>query len=163
MQAIPWPINGSRGFILTIWTPFLWNLTSKIYIYIYSLLQPSFYTWDQCLFSANMLVAKQLGKHASVYFVFGLLHIYFFILFMPWCYWKKFCSHVGYSHNHTCMLSHVHACRHKSAHWYICVCVWTTNMHNYIYTCLCEENLSFRPHRWTWKFWMPWIPKWNAK
>ena len=34
------------------------------------------------LFSANMLVAKQLGKHASINFIFGILHIYVFFFFV---------------------------------------------------------------------------------
>ena len=49
------------------------------------------------LFSANMLVTKQLGKHAKIYFIFWYFCIYillflflfiFFFWFMPCWYWK---------------------------------------------------------------------------
>ena len=82
-----------------------------------------------------MLVAKQVGKHASVYFIFGIFaHICFFCFcFNHLCHdavRKNIFVHIlGYLHNHTCMLSHV--------------------MHNYVCTYLREKNLNFRPHRWT--------------
>ena len=56
-----------------------------------------------------------------LFLVFCIYMFFFFFVIYAMVLLEKFCSHVGYSHNHTCMLSHVHTHRHKSAHSYMCV------------------------------------------
>ena len=86
-----------------------------------------------------MLVAKQVGKQASVYFIFGIFaHICFFvfIIYAMMLLGKIFlftCLGI-------CIITL--ACFHMS-----CIIMFTY---------LREKNLNFRPHRWTWECWMLW-------
>ena len=74
------------------------------------------------LFSANMLVAKQLGKHASINFIFGILHIYVFFFFFLLFIGKNFVHTLGI---HIILLACFHMYIHIGirVHIHICVCV----------------------------------------
>ena len=71
-----------------------------------------------------MLVAKQLGKHASINFIFGILHIYVFFFFCYLCHGvigKNFVHTLGI---HIIILACFHMYIHIGirVHIHICVC-----------------------------------------
>ena len=116
-------------------------------------------------FPANTLVAKQLEKHASIYFILVLLHICFFFCFCHLCH-----DDVGKYFLFTCLGNYVDmsilACFHMYIHVgtkvciHICVCVCARVHVCELHTCIimfthtypCDDNAilnvsSFGKHR----------------
>ena len=96
-QAVQWPINGPPVAHFSHFHYFLYFLTSENFSGVicelvgpafnfsllfqsFSALKVSVYFLFPFLFSAKVLVAKELGMHASIYFILGILQIYVFIL-----------------------------------------------------------------------------------
>ena len=49
-----------------------------------------------------------------LFLIFCIYMFFFVFVIFGMMLLEIFFSYVGYSHNHTCLLSHVHTCRHKN-------------------------------------------------
>ena len=117
VHQVAWSVQGPKkgpwGSILSILTSFLWILSSKKFfgascglVRLDSSFSPQLQSpilhlrlvsiFSFFLFSASMSVSKQVGKHASTYFIFGIF-AYMFLCFHHLCHGdvgKYICSHV---------------------------------------------------------------------